>query len=76
MQLCRRFPDFQMPEQPSELICLCHVIIILQHGKQQALTEPPGTQKEQMLSGILNQRNVICPVSPSVTMPVSAQTER
>ena len=57
-----------MPEESLKLVRLCHVIVILQHGEQKALAEPPRAQKQQMFPCVFDQGNSVGPVYVKITI--------
>lgn len=52
-------PDGEIAEQGVEPVRLVEVVVVFQHGKQQALAEPARAEEEQLFAGRLQQRDVI-----------------
>ena len=51
--------DGKSPEELLEPVRPVEVVVVLQHGQQQTLAEPPRAQEKQLLASVFQQRNLI-----------------
>jgi hypothetical protein len=57
-----------MPKQPIKLICFRHIVIIFQHGEQQAFAKPTWAQEQKLFAKVFNHTNMVSTINIKIVV--------